>query len=58
MSENENNSYTRNTKKDKARRNYEVTGGKSKKHIRLQEAIAEKGRQDNPIIKLPSKSSK
>lgn len=32
----------RNKKSDKAKRNFDLTGGKSAKHIRIQEALQEK----------------
>jgi hypothetical protein len=32
----------RNKKSDKAKRNFDLTGGKSSKHVRLQEALREK----------------
>jgi hypothetical protein len=32
----------RNKKSDKAKKNFELTGGKSSRHIRLQEALQEK----------------
>jgi len=54
-------SYRRNTKDDKARRNFELNGGKTQRHIRIAEALAEKRRQDNPcnpITKPLNKSSK
>jgi hypothetical protein len=40
----------RRTKSDKARRNFEKTGGLSQKHVRLQDAIASK-----PKAVAPSK---
>ncbi len=41
----------RNKKSDKAKKTYELTGGFSQKHIRLMEALKEKG------VKTPVKHS-
>ena len=50
--------YKRKTKKDKARRNAEIYGKYSPKHVRMQEELIEKRQHINQAVKVDNNGTK